>query len=73
MLNVVTLIDTPYIDIGGGTRIMISDWHCSLNEILAKHRNCDVYIYRPSLHSTNVRGAALTPSFINTVRRDSRR
>lgn len=73
MLNVVNLIDTPYLDIGGGTRISISDWHCSLNEILATHRNCDIYIYRPSLNTPVIRGAALTPSFINTVRRDSRR
>ena len=72
MLNIVNVIDTPYIDVGNGTRIHIADWRCSLSEILANNKNMDIYIYRPTLHSPIIRGTAIPRSFINTVRRDSR-
>jgi hypothetical protein len=72
MLNVVNVIDTPYLDIGGGTRIHLCTWNAPLGQILSDNRNCDVYIYRPTLHSPSIRGIAVTRSFINTALRDSR-
>lgn len=73
MLNVVHVIDTPYLDIGGGTRIHLYTWQAPLKNILSDNKNCDLYIYRPTLHSTKIRGVALTQSLINTVRRNSQR
>jgi hypothetical protein len=72
MLNVVNVIDTPYLDIGGGTRIHLGTWNAPLAKVLSDNRNCDLYIYRPTLHSPSIRGVAVTKSFINRVRRDSR-
>ena len=55
-----TVIDTPNLEIGG-RMYTCENWHMSFNDFIQKHAGREIYIYRESLGSGEIRAIVLAP------------